>query len=201
MTMTRLYVVIAVLGGLGMSALMLDRSAAAAEPLLMNLLADRSADIPEPPPGKVALRLSLAYAPKPLPGTGVGFYEPSPEVDSLWAMESLPKGEGLPVGSPITNDVLFLAPGEERMVTVAYRNPTSAEVGFMVMPHRESPAGLAPYTWLTCLCMAFVYKAPAEGSWYRVVRLKVSPDMPAGSKVDALWTILTDPAVFAMQVQ
>ena len=47
MMMTRFYVVIAVLSGLGMSALMLDRSAAAAEPLLMNLLADRSADIPE----------------------------------------------------------------------------------------------------------------------------------------------------------
>ena len=197
--MKKFYVVIAVLLGLGMSALMLDRPVLAADPLLMNLLADRTADIPKPPQGKVALRLSIVYAPKPLPGAGVEFYEPSPEVDSLWAMESLPKGESLPVGQRITDDVVFLTPGEERMVTVAFRNPTSNDVGFMVMPHRESPASLAPQTWLTCLCMSFVYQAPAEGAWYRVVRVKVSPDMPPGSKVDALWIILTDPAVFPMK--
>ncbi len=199
MTMKTLYVAIAMLIGLGMNILVLDRTAWAADPLLESLLADRTADIPEPPQGKVALRFSLTYAPKPLPGAGVEFYEPSAEVDSLWAMESLPKGEPLPVGSPITDDVVFLAPGEERMVTVAFRNPTSNDVGFMVMPHRESPASLAPQTWLTCLCMSFVYKAPAEGAWYRVVRIKVSPDMPPGSKVDALWLILTDPAVFPME--
>ncbi len=199
--MKRLQVAVAVLIGFGMSALMLDRSAWAADHLLLELLADRTADIPEPPPGKVALRLSLAYMPQPLVGAGVEFYEPSPEVDSLWAMESLPKGESLPVGQRITNDIVFLAPGEERMVTVAFRNPRSADVEFMVMPHRESPASLAPQTWLTCFCMAFVYRAPAEGSWYRVLRLKVSPNMPPGSKVDALWTILTDPADFPMKDQ
>lgn len=199
--MKRLQVIVAVLIGFGVSALVPDRSVWAADHLLLNFLADRTADIPEPPPGKVALRLSLVYASKPLPGAGVEFYEPSPEVDSLWAMESLPKGESLPVGQRITGDVVFLAPGEGRMVTVAFRNPTSAEVGFMVMPHRESPVSLAPQTWLTCLCMAFVYRAPAEGAWYRVVRVKVSPNMAPGSKVDALWTILTDPADFPMTDQ
>ena len=199
--MKRLQVIVAVLIGFGVSALVPDRSVWAADHLLLNFLADRTADIPEPPPGKVALRLSLVYASKPLPGAGVEFYEPSPEVDSLWAMESLPKGESLPVGQRITGDVVFLAPGEGRMVTVAFRNPTSAEVEFMVMPHRESPVSLAPQTWLTCLCMAFVYRAPAEGAWYRVVRVKVSPNMAPGSKVDALWTILTDPADFPMTDQ
>ena len=199
--MKRLQVIVAVLIGFGVSALVPDRSVWAADHLLLNFLADRTADIPEPPPGKVALRLSLVYASKPLPGAGVEFYEPSPEVDSLWAMESLPKGEPLPVGQRITSDVVFLAPSEERMVTVAFRNPTSADVEFMVMPHRESPASLAPQTWLTCLCMAFVYRAPAEGAWYRVVRVKVSPNMAPGSKVDALWTILTDPADFPMKDQ
>ncbi len=129
MTITKLHVIVAVLAGLGMSAGSLDRLAWAADPLLLNLLADRTADIPEPPPGKVALRLSLAYTPEPLPGAGIEFYEASPEVDSLWAMESLPKGESLPVGARISDGVVFLAPGEERMVTIAFRNPTSAEVG------------------------------------------------------------------------
>ena len=192
-------VVVAVLIAFAMGALVPDRSAWADDRLLLNLLADRTVDMPEPPPGTVALRLSLAYTPKPLPGAGLEFYEPSPEVDSLWAMESLPKGETLPVGQPIADDVVFLAPGEERMVTVAFRNPTSADVGFMVMPHRESPAGLAAETWLTCFCMAHIYWAPAEGTWYRVLRVKVSPNMAPGSKVDALWTILTDPADFPMK--
>ncbi len=197
--MKELEVVVAVLIAFAMGALVPDRSAWADDRLLLNLLADRTADMPEPPPGKVALRLSLAYTPKPLPGAGLEFYEPSPEVDSLWAMESLPKGETLPVGQPIADDVVFLAPGEERMVTVAFRNPTSADVGFMAMPHRESPAGLAAETWLTCFCMAHVYRAPAEGAWYRVLRVKVSPKMAPGSKVDALWTILSDPSDFPMK--
>jgi hypothetical protein len=189
--MRKLRVAVAVLIGFGMGALVPDRAAWSAGSLLLNHLADRTATIPEPPPGKVALRLSLAYTPEPLPGGALEFYEPSSDADSLWAMESLPKGEAL-------HDVVFLAPGEERMVTVAFRNPTAAEIGFMVMPHRESPVGLAPETWLTCFCMAHVYRAPAEGAWYRVLRIKVSPDMPPGSKVDALWTILTDPADFPM---
>ena len=67
MTITRLHVIVAVLAGLGMSAVSLDRPAWAANALLLNLLADRTADIPEPPPGKVALRLSVAYTPEPLP--------------------------------------------------------------------------------------------------------------------------------------
>ena len=74
--MKRLQVAVAVLIVFGMSALVPDRSAWAADPFLLNLLADRTADIPEPPPGKVALRLSLAYASKPLAGAGVEFYEP-----------------------------------------------------------------------------------------------------------------------------
>ena len=69
--MKRLQVIVAVLIGFGVSALVPDRSVWAADHLLLNFLTDRTADIPEPPPGKVALRLSLAYASTPLPGAGV----------------------------------------------------------------------------------------------------------------------------------
>ena len=194
--MIRLHFVMVTLVGLGMSALAAVDPAKAGEHLLLNLLADRTGDMADPPQGKVAMRLSVMYQSEPLPGAGIEFYEPSVEADSLWAMESLPKGEAVPVGQRIKDNVVFLNPGEARMVTVVFRNPTASDVGFMVMPHRESPAGLAPDTWLTCLCMAFVYQAPAEGAWYRVMRVKVGPNMPPGSKVDVLWTILTDPAAF-----
>ncbi len=157
---------------------------------------DRTATIPDPPSGKVALRLGFQYLPKPLPGQGIQAYEPVPEVQSLWAMESLPKGQPVPRGAAIEARTLFLAPGESRMVTLVYDNPTAQEVGFLVLPHQESPGSLAPMVWPTCLCMSYVYQAPAGGAWYRVIRLTASPDIPTGSKVDILWTTLTDSAVF-----
>ena len=192
---------IAAVLGLGMTALMPQPLAWAHDDktgvkhMLDDLTTDRTASIPAPPAGKVAMRLSHTYVHEPLPGAGIAYYEMSPEADSLWAMESLPKGEELPVGKRIKDQILFFSPGEAKGVTIAYRNPTKNEIGFTFLPHRELPASTATYTWLTCLCMAFQYKAPAEGAWYRVVKLKVSPDVPAGSKIDVVWPILTDPAV------
>lgn len=156
----------------------------------------RTAPIPEPPEGKVAVRLSFHYQPQPLAGDGILAHQPTPEVSTLWAMDSLPKGQPVPAGEPIADRTLFLAPGEEATVTLVYRNPSSQDVGFLVLPHQESPGSQAPNVWPTCMCMSFVYTAPAEGAWYRVIRLTASPDMPAGSKVDILWTVLTDPSVF-----
>ena len=167
--------------------------------LLEDITIDRTASIPKPPEGKVALRLSHTYVQKPLPGAGITYHHVSPEADSLWAMESLEKGEEVPIGKQIKDQVLFLSPGQAVGISIAYRNPTKRNVEFMVLPHRELPSSAAPDTWLTCLCMAFTYMAPAEGAWYRVVKIKVSPDMPVGSKVDVIWPILTDPAVFAQK--
>jgi hypothetical protein len=157
---------------------------------------DRTADIPDPPAGKVALRFSFRYVGDALPGDGVVVHEASPEVNSLWAMESLAKGQAVPAGDAFADQVLFLEPGEKRMVTLVFENPMTDDVGFIALPHQESPGELGPKTWLTCFCMAFVYEAPAEGVWYRVIEVATAPDTPAGSKIDAQWTILTDPAVF-----
>ena len=157
---------------------------------------DTSQEIPDPPEGRVALRLRFTYRPDALPGDGIQAYTPDPKVNSLWAMASLPPGKALPVGKPLDQSTLFLRPGESAMVTLAYQNPTDREVQFLVLPHAESPASLAQYVWPTCLCMSFAYKAPAGGAWYRVIRLTVSPDMPPGSKVDVVWLVLTDPSVF-----
>ena len=164
--------------------------------LLEDITVDRTASIPKPPEGKVAIRLGHTYVQKPLPGAGITYHETSPEANSLWAMESLEKGEEVPVGIQIKDQVLFLSPGRAIGIAIAYRNPTKRNVQFMVLPHRELPSSAAPDTWLTCLCMSFTYMAPAEGAWYRVVKIKISPDMPVGSRVDVIWPILTDPAVF-----
>jgi hypothetical protein len=165
-------------------------------PVVLNAIANRTADIPEPPAGMVALRLSTAYAPDVLPGGGVEFHQTDPEVDSLWAMESLEAGEDIPAGAQIENGVLFLKPGELQMVTVVYRNPTDKTVQFVALPHQDSPSYLAQFAKLTCFCLSFVYEAPADGSWYRVIRVGINPDTPVGSKIDAVFTILTDPNDF-----
>jgi hypothetical protein len=157
---------------------------------------DRTADIPEPPAGKVALRFAFSYPGDPLPGDGLVIYRASSEVNSLWAMESLPAGQPVPHGDRLDEQVLFLDPGESQMVTLVYENPTSEPVGFLALPHQESPGSLGPKTWLTCFCLTFIWEAPEEGAWYRVIRVAVSPDTPAGSRIDATWTILTDPDVF-----
>lgn len=181
----------------------LHRRVVRAEKQIANFIAaaglhalDRTADIPAPPAGKIALRLGFQYLPQPLPGQGILAYEPASEVRSLWAMESLATGQSVPRGGAIKASTLFLAPGESRMVTLAYENPTARDVGFVVLPHQESLGSLAPMVWPTCLCMSYVYRAPAQGAWYRVIRLTASPDMPPGSKVDLVWITLTDPAVF-----
>lgn len=157
---------------------------------------DHTAGIPEPPAGKVALRLSFQYLPAALPGDGILVYEPTPEVSSLWATESLAAGQEVPVGAAVDGRTLFMDPGESRTVTLAYQNPSADDVGFLVLPHQESPGSLGAYVWPTCLCMSFVYEAPAGGTWYRVIRIQVSPDIPAGSQIDSLWSVLTDSSVF-----
>lgn len=156
----------------------------------------RTADIADPPEGAVALRLSFAYLPDALPGDGIQAYEASDDVNSLWAMESLPAGAALPVGEWISEGTVFFEPGEEKTITLAYTNPSAEDVAFLVLPHQESPGGSAAYVWPTCLCMSFAYEAPAEGAWYRVIKITMSPDAPPGSKIDSIWTVLTDPSVF-----
>ncbi len=157
---------------------------------------NRTEGIPDPPDGEVAVRLSFAYVPGRLPGAGVQAFEPLPEVSTVWAMESLDAGQDLPVGNPLSGQTTFLAPGESRTITLAYENPTDGVVRFMAVPHQDSPGSLNGMIWPQCLCFSFPYAAPAGGSWYRVIELTASPDMPPGSKIDILWTLLTDESVF-----
>lgn len=157
---------------------------------------DRTAGIPDPPDGQVAVRLSFAYLPEALPGAGVQAFEPVPEVSTVWAMESLDAGQDLPVGESVADQTIFLTPGESQTVTLAYENPTEGEVSFMAVPHQDSPGSLNGMIWPQCLCFSFAYTAPAGGSWYRVIELTASPDIAPGSKVDILWTLLTDETVF-----
>ncbi len=157
---------------------------------------DRTAGIPDPPDGQVAVRISFGYLPDQVPGSGIQVYDTLPEVSTVWAMESLAAGAALPVGEPVPLSTVFLAPGEKVRVALAYENPSDAAVSFMAVPHQDSPGALNGMIWPQCLCFSYAYEAPAGGSWYRVIELTASPDIPIGSKVDILWTMLTDSSVF-----
>jgi mono/diheme cytochrome c family protein len=156
---------------------------------------DRTDTILDPPFGKVALRLNFQSANEPLPGGGLIVYTPSPDVTTLWAMESLTEGQTLPVGDALESSTLFLAPGESQLITVAYKNPTDQDVAFLVLAPTGSPGELAPMIWRVCLCgMNFPYQVPARGAWYRVIHMEAKPEFPVGAKVDVTWTILTGTA-------
>jgi len=184
------------IAGIGLQSTAIAEKGKPMEPMF-SIVQDRTSDIPEPQSGKVALRFSIVYSPTPLPGEGLQFYETTDEVNSLWAQESLEEGEELPIGNLLKGNLIFLKPGESRMLVVAYRNPTDKDIGFVSLPHQDSPNTIGHHAKLTCFCMSMVYHVPAKGSWYRVVRMGVSPDTPVGSKLDALFTILTDSETFA----
>ena len=156
--------------------------------------AAQTAGIPEPPPGTVALRLSFEYESKLQLGLGIRVHEPTHEIDTLWATESLAKGLALPVGAAIVDRTVFMKPGESRMVALAYRNPTGQDVSFLVLPHEDAPETLGPHVELQCLCFPTYnqvpYTVPAEGSWYKVIKVSVASDMPAGSRMDSLYKVL-----------
>jgi cytochrome c oxidase subunit 2 len=158
------------------------------------LEAARISGIPDPPPGAVALRLSFEYESTSQLGLGIQVHEPTPEIDTIWATESLPKGIDMPVGPAIVDRTVFLKPGESRMVALAYKNPVGQDVSFLIAPHQDAPSNLASHVDFKCLCFPTFnqvpYKVPAEGSWYKVIQVGVGSDMPAGSRLDSLYKVL-----------
>ena len=156
--------------------------------------AARTAGIPDPPPGAVALRLSFEYESNPQLGLGIRVHEPTSEIDTIWATESLPKGIDMPVGPAIVDRTVFLKPGESRMVALAYKNLVGQDVSILFAPHQDAPSNLASHVDFKCLCFPTFnqvpYKVPAEGSWYKVIQVGVGSDMPAGSRVDSLYKVL-----------
>lgn len=153
--------------------------------------------IPDPPAGKIALRLNFRYSPDPLPGEGITVWTPKEEAAQLWNMASLSEGEPVPKDESIPERTVFLTPGGAgQLVMLVVENPTEKRLQWLALPHLEDPSETSPQIWLTCFCLNFMYAAPPEGSWYRVIRVRAGPDLEPGTKVDTTWTVLTDPSQF-----
>jgi len=151
--------------------------------------------LPNPPSGQVALKLDWVFYPRPIPGT-IRVHEPLGKAKTLWASESLKQGQPAPVKGEYKNSIVFVKPGERVTVTLVYRNPTSRPVNFYVVPHQVVPTSKATDAWLTCLCMSLIYGAPPQGAWYRTINVGVSPETKPGTKLVAVHTVITDPAMF-----
>lgn len=151
--------------------------------------------VPNPPAGRVAIKLDWVFYPRPIPGA-IRAYEPIGKAKNIWASETLGKGQPVPVGKEFKDSIIFVEPGKPIFVTLVYKNPTNADVKFYVVPHQVVPTSRASDTWLTCLCMSLIYGAPAGGAWYRTIGVGVSPETKPGTKVVAVHTVITDPALF-----
>jgi len=151
--------------------------------------------LPNPPSGKVTLKLDWVFHPRPIPGA-IRVYEPAGKAKALWASESLKRGQAVPIGREHKGSIIFVAPGERVLVTLVWRNPTNRDIRFYVVPHQVIPTSGATSTWLTCLCMSLLYGAPAGGAWYRTINVGVAPDVKPGTKFVAVHTVITDPAMF-----
>lgn len=151
--------------------------------------------LPNPPSGKVTLKLNWVFHPRPIPGA-IRAYAPAGKAKQLWANESLKRGQAAPVGSEYRDSIIFVTPGERVLVTLVWRNPTNRDIRFYVVPHQVVPTAAAASVWLTCLCMSLLYGAPAGGAWYRTINVGVAPDIRPGTKFVAVHTVITDPAMF-----
>jgi len=139
------------------------------------------AAIPNPPEGYVALKLAWEY--QDFPGEILAF-EP-PQGAKLWETASYEKGKEVPKGAAIKDGVVFLKPGEEKLVEFVYQNPMNHPVKFWVVPHVVDPMSLMPKTILKCLCTGQRYEVPTGGSWSRVISVHITKDVQPGTKLKA----------------
>jgi hypothetical protein len=163
-------------------------------------LAQQAGEIPDPPEGKVAIRLNFRYFPDPLPGKALTLWTPKEEAAGLWNECHCEKGVPLPKDQPIPNRTVFLTPGEREgvLVMLVFENPVPKRLEWLALIPRSEPSN--PETraqiWPTCFCVAVPHWVPPEGGWFRVIRLRAGPKLEPGIKVDLTWTVLTDPSDF-----
>lgn len=156
------------------------------------------ADLPDPPDGKVTVQLRLRLQGDPLPGDGIRFHRPDPEVEGIWSQAEVEAGDPLPKGEPIEDGIVFLEPGEEVPVELVYENPADQDVFFAALAYFVDPHSSRPLTYSTCFCLSIPYRAPAGGGWYRTIGVRLDPAVPPGGKQAITWTVVTDPSQFAL---
>jgi len=139
----------------------------------------KAAALPQPPAGKVTLKGAWEY--RDVHGK-IETYE-APAGAKLWATTVYKAGEKIPLGAPVKDDVLFLEPGQQKLVLIVYRNPLKKEQKFYVIPHVADPSKHTADLDFKCACTGERYKVPAGGAWSRVIEYKLTPKVKPGEKI------------------
>jgi len=145
--------------------------------------------LPDPPEGLVTLKIDFVYYQEGLPGR-LQVYEPAGDSDRLFAMEALEAGVPVPKGDLIDNGIVFVKPGELKLVTLVYENPTNRLNAFMAIAPSFDPVAAHPFAYARCFCAALRFEAPAGGAWYRTIAVGTAPQVPPGTKVIVTWPVI-----------
>jgi len=143
--------------------------------------------LPDPPPGKITMKFEFLFRngyglPAP-----IQFHKPVGDQNKLWAMESLERGKTITKGEEIKNGIIFVSPGEQRLITLIFENPLDKPVAFLVVAPTYDPVGAVREGVLRCLCAAFTFEAPPGGMWYRTIAVGVNKVTKPGKKVIVMW--------------
>jgi len=142
------------------------------------------AAIPDPPPGHIAIKFTFSRFVR-LEGVITSVHE-VPEGVEHWTTTSYKAGEPVKIaGRELPGGVLFIKPGEEKLVTFVFRSTVPKDQHYYVVPHTFKPAEVLTGINLMCLCTGTVYHLPAYGAFARVIKVIVDPSVKPGIKVVA----------------
>lgn len=99
------------------------------------------------------------------------------EKKKLWDTDVVKEAKLLPVGSPILDDTLFIKTGQNKRFVLVFKNTTNQTLNFFAAPHKMMPEANALGYKFKCLCINRVYEVQPGAYWYRVVELRVSPQV------------------------
>lgn len=140
------------------------------------------AALPEPPMGKVTVKIAWEYG-RNIPGE-VQVYQPPPGAEgTVWFTMSYPPGTEPLTGDRISDGILVVDPRRPIVVQAVYRNPSDEDVIFWVTPHISDPYRLHNHVLAQCLCIGERYFVPAGGAWSRVISFQLDGRVRAGEKL------------------
>lgn len=95
----------------------------------------------------------------------------------LWDTEVVKTEGELPVGSEIKGDTLVLKTGQNKKFVLVFKNTTDKTLAFFAAPHEMKPESNALGYKFKCLCINRTYEVEPGSYWYRVVELRISPQV------------------------
>lgn len=145
--------------------------------------------LPDPPEGMVTLKIDFVYYQEGLPAD-LEVREPAGDADRLFAMESLEAGADVPMGDVIEDGIVFVKPGELKLVELVYNNPTDSLNAFMAIAPSFDPVAAHPFAYARCFCAALRFEAPAGGAWYRTIAVGAAAPVAPGTKIIVTWPVI-----------